>query len=179
MIHNIIGLWFVISIMVLAVRIWVVNLIVLRMDLIEVNVILTIIGHFLILLSLVIIVKMVGITIMRIYIWIKLIILLISPWVTLVRICVVWVIFSNGRRVRHVDIALLFDIWVICLILRDIIVVLYLRVVALILGYSACKFMFIDRLILYLFLDFFSIDLEHTIQSILLDVTANIGLDVK
>jgi len=179
MIHNIIGLWSVICIMVLAVRIWVVNLIVLRMDLIEVNVILTIIGHLLILLSLVIIVKMVGITIMRIYIWIKLIILLISPWATLVRICVVWLIFSNGRRVRHIDIALLFDIWVIGLILRDIIVVLYLRVVALILGYSACKFMFIDRLILYLFLDFFSIDLEHTIQSILLDVTANIGLDVK
>jgi hypothetical protein len=65
------------------------------------------------------------------------------------------------------------------LILRDIIVVLYLRIVSLILRYGACKFMFINRIVFYLLLDFFSIDPEHTIKSILLDVTTDIRLDVK
>ena len=147
----------------MAIRGWVPSRIVLRMRMIEVVIILVIVRHGLGLLPLVVIIKIVGIVIIRIRIWIWLIVLLVSRCATIIGIDVILLIVSDGRRVRSIDIALWFDIWVAGLILRDVIVVFYLRVVALILRYSASIFMFIDRTIFDLFLYFFSIDPEHTI----------------
>lgn len=147
----------------MAIRGWVPSRIVLRMRMIEVVIILVIVRHGLGLLPLVVIIKIVGIVIIRIRIWIWLIVLLVSRCATIIGIDVILLIVSDGRRVRSIDTALWFDIWVAGLILRDVIVVFYLRVVALILRYSASIFMFIDRTIFDLFLYFFSIDPEHTI----------------
>jgi hypothetical protein len=110
MISNIVSLSSVKSVIALAVRIGVTNQILLRMRLIKVFIILAVVKHGLGLLPLISIVKFIGIVIIRICVWIKLIFLLVSPCVTLIGICVKRFLVSKRRRVRSVDIVMLFDI---------------------------------------------------------------------